>query len=887
MRRQIGFYRNRFILLIIIIISISGSYSRGSATFSENRYELSLLEQSPSLIVDNPSSNFNYPLELFIQEGVLKITDAEDIDEHFAGILDLINPIPENKGLTGENITIAILDSGINNTAWINDQKIVSLPPIAPNTTDFDEIGHGTQIASIISKIAPNAELISIKIADRDGRIKNEWVEEGIRLAQSLNVSIIQASFGTQDIFAVNSTLIEELINENITLVFATGNAGPFGMSMMSPAIFDDVFAVGMTFNQTHLPYSTSSGPRPSGLLGPDILAPGVDIPSYSHTGEPVNVTGTSYAAPFVTAGVALLREAFPEYSPSILKTAIVASASFLNGTSPIRQGNGLFDLNSAYEKLNAMNSIPIISLSPKVISSDFSYFGHSINGQERVYQIGLYSTINTKFIEMNTTEIEPISAEVLFINESDISQGYNSFNLSIQIPKNLSMETWGGNITFNFENGSTNLTVVIKNKYPGGKVLFYQGFDNDSFIPDGPTGTFSQLQFLLENYFGMQVTGLVRSSLGLTAIDPLSLDEDNELTKSELDEYDILILADPEFNISDPEINVIRDWVDDDHSLLVLSYPSLIQDQTEMLSNSGTINKLLDYFGISIKDDNTKPRFEHFSNATVSTSSMFIEDDLTYDYNGTEVEISGENARVLATAIELYSKTETNVAAYWENGASKVAVFGGMTPFDDLSFISPNFISNYQVISGIFNWMIMDQQTQLEVIVTNNPTAGSSTQIQITVSDESYQQSFNGTVIESNGSYSQIEFKHSINTFIGKWTPKLEGEAILWLNLQTEGKVPTNGLYSITVFRGGEEFLFYIFLFSTFVLIAIGYYFVSSRRNNRQQLPLEQQLAMRYKKADSKTGSKSLQILEICPQCRTPRYNSKSKYCFKCGKEL
>ncbi len=882
-----GFHRNRFILLLIILISVSSSFSRSSAVFSENRIESSFLGHSPSLIVDNPIKNFNYPFELFIQEGVFQITNEEGIDEYFKSILSSTNPIPEEAGFTGENITIAILDSGINDTRWINNEKIIEHHVIPLNTTVYDEIGHGTQVASIISKIAPEAELISIKITDQETIIKNEWVEEGIRLAQSLNASIIHASIGSPDIFAVNTTLIEELSKENITLVFAAGNDGPFGMSMTSPAIFNNAIAVGMAFNQTHVPYSTSAGPRPSGLLGPDIIAPGVAIPSYSHTGEPVNVTGTSFAAPFLTAGIALLREAFPSYSPSLLKAAIVASAHFLNNTSPIRQGNGFLNLNLAYEKLSKIDSTPIIHLSPKVVSSDFTYFGHSINGQKRVYRIGLYSSINTQFIDMNTTEIDPVTANTSFINESDISQGYNHFNLSIQIPANLPMETWRGNITFNFESGSTNLTVVIKNKYPSGNVLFYQGFDNDSFIPDGPTGTFSQLQFFLENYFGMQVTGLVRSSSGITAIDPLGLDVDNLLTKSELDKYDILILADPEFNITDPEIETIREWVNDGHSLLVLSYPSLIIEKTETLSNSGTINQLLSNYGISIKDDDTKPRFGHFLNATVLTNSIFSEEGLTYDYNGTEVDIIEGEAHVLATATDLYDGSEANVAAYWKDATSRVIVFGGMTPFYDLSFYSSNFLNNYQVISRLFAWMIIDQQTSLEVILKNSPTVGSSTQIQITVSDKTYIQPFNGTIIESNGSYTQIEFLHSINTFVGKWIPKLEGSALLWLNLQTEGKIPTNGLYLLTVYRGGEEFLFYIFIFSTFVLLAIGYYMVSSRRNNRQQLPLEQQLALRYKKAESKKTSKSLEILEVCPRCRTSRYNSNSKYCFKCGKEL
>ncbi|MHA1542473.1 MAG: S8 family peptidase, partial [Candidatus Hodarchaeales archaeon] len=348
MRRQLGFNRNRFILLFIIIISISGGYSRSSAILSENRVESSFLGKSSSLIDEKLNGFPKFHSEVLIKEGVLQITNEEGIEDYFTSILNLTNPITD-KSFTGKNITIAILDSGINDSPWINRTKIIN-HSVTADTSEFDEIGHGTQVASIISKIAPDAELISIKISDQYGIIKNEYVDAGIRLAHSLNASIIHASIGSPDIFSVNTTLIEELSEDNITLVFSAGNDGPFGMSLTSPAILDNVIAVGMAFNRTHVPYATSVGPRPSGLLGPDILAPGVFIPTYSNMTEAVNVTGTSFAAPFITAGVAILREAFPAASPTLLKTALVASAHFLNNTSPIRQGNGLLDLKLAHQ---------------------------------------------------------------------------------------------------------------------------------------------------------------------------------------------------------------------------------------------------------------------------------------------------------------------------------------------------------------------------------------------------------------------------------------------------------------------------------------------------------------------------------------------------------
>ena len=125
MRRQLGFNRNRFILLFIIIISISGGYSRSSAILSENRVESSFLGKSSSLIDEKLNGFPKFHSEVLIQEGVLQITNEEEIDDYFTSILALINPIT-NETFTGENVTIAILDSGINDSLWINSEKIIN-----------------------------------------------------------------------------------------------------------------------------------------------------------------------------------------------------------------------------------------------------------------------------------------------------------------------------------------------------------------------------------------------------------------------------------------------------------------------------------------------------------------------------------------------------------------------------------------------------------------------------------------------------------------------------------------------------------------------------------------------------------------------------------------
>ena len=173
-----------------------------------------------------------------------------------------------------------------------------------------------------------------------------------------------------------------------------------------------------------------------------------------------------------------------------------------------------------------------------------------------------------------------------------------------------------------------------------------------------------------------------------------------------------------------------------------------------------------------------------------------------------------------------------------------------------------------------------------MELILASNPGVGTSTKIQITFPNNEPNENFNGTIIEANGSYTQIIFKFSVNTFVGTWIPKKLGDATLWLNLQISDTVPSNGLFILTVYDPTTQDFFFILLLGSFVVFAVAYYWISSRRT-KPRLTLQEQLSMQYKKPNAHVGTKPMESREICARCRTPRHTTASKYCFKCGKEL
>ncbi|MHA2243558.1 MAG: S8 family peptidase [Candidatus Hodarchaeales archaeon] len=893
------FRRNGFIILFILHITLLGSMNFNSTLFHQsspiNTISLSH-ENIYSTFLESPN------LKHFLgsnNEIATKIQRIGDENETFKTIYDLTNPQTIiDEGYTGKNVTIAILDSGINEVGWITNLEGKNTT-ISNSSIVDDDNGHGTLVGSIISKIAPKANLISIKVSDSSGFAKIESIEEGIKLALKYNASIIHASLGTTYLGALNSSIISNLTSQNITTVISAGNDGPFGSSLYSPAIFAETIAVGMAYNQTNMHSSSSNGPRPSGTMGPDLVAPGVDIVGYDHKGRIVYETGTSYAAPFVTGALALLIQAFPEASPTTLKAALLETANFMNNTSPIRQGNGFLDISKCYQRLLTVDTDPLFTLAPRELSSYFTYFGHAINGENRTYRISLYSTIDSNLSYINTSQTYPNDNTSqafpidFFILPQNITTGLNYIDLSLNIPENLSMAKREGYVTFQFSNGdySSNLSITIENRYPGGNILFYQGYDNDSFIPDGPIGSFSQLQHFLESYYGMNITGSIRPNGLINTYGPLIVTEQPSggITQQDLNNQHVLVLADIEFGISDQEITLIQEWVAEGHSLLVLSYPSQMYDGTEILSNQTAINKLLEPYGFSVENDLTN--LSRFTYAATSVSDpIFEEKGWEFDYIGTSIDIETERGgKILATAINQNkdNNEESYIAGYWEEPESKgkVIVLGGMLPFNDLGINSNR--ENLEVITRIFRWMVQDQQSSLDILPTSSPTIGGSTRIQITVNDPFFAGShFNGTIIESNGSFSQIMFKKSANIYIGSWKPLAAGQAILWLNLKVSGKAPTNGVYILEIIDTSSQNFFPLLIIGGFVLLGVVYFLLASRRPQVRS-PIEQKIALELKKRNGVPKHAGLETFETCPKCRTPRHTKESKYCHKCGKEL
>jgi subtilisin family serine protease len=196
----------------------------------------------------------------------------------------------------------------------------------------------------------------------------SHWVAAAER-ADSLGVDVINISLGylTFDNPAENLTYVDldgqtSFISKGANTAFEKGmivvaSAGNYGTStthpyIVSPADATGAIAVGaVNSNRSRVSFS-SIGPSADNRIKPDIAAMGGATALVDENQNVVNGNGTSYSAPIISGGIACLIQAFPNKTPSEIRTAVLQSAD--QYTMPDNTlGYGIPDFDLAFQTLN------------------------------------------------------------------------------------------------------------------------------------------------------------------------------------------------------------------------------------------------------------------------------------------------------------------------------------------------------------------------------------------------------------------------------------------------------------------------------------------------------------------------------------------------------
>lgn len=297
-----------------------------------------------------------------------------------------------------QTVIVAVIDTGIDfyhpdlddKSIWRNPKEqpngiddddngyvddLIGWNFIDGNNNPWDHAGHGTHVAGVIAAntnngqgiagINPNAKIMPLKSLNFVGRGRSIAIAESIYYAVNMGADIINLSLGGENTSEVERLAISWAREQGVLTIVASGNSG-VNTDAFGPAGLEEAFTVGAVDQSLRHAAFSNWG------QAIDVVAPGVDILSLrarhsdfaliagqqdyesgdgfvGDENQYYLATGTSFAAPMVTAVASLLLAQDPSRTPDQLATILRETAMDLE-TPGIDQltGYGLVDVQRA-----------------------------------------------------------------------------------------------------------------------------------------------------------------------------------------------------------------------------------------------------------------------------------------------------------------------------------------------------------------------------------------------------------------------------------------------------------------------------------------------------------------------------------------------------------
>ncbi|MDG6101041.1 type VII secretion-associated serine protease mycosin [Dactylosporangium aurantiacum] len=241
----------------------------------------------------------------------------------------------------GRGVTVAVIDSGVD----ARHPQLQGVVRAGPDQLDgggslVDCVGHGTGVAGIIAArpvpgsplhgLAPGATILALRVSElvelEDGTTAGRrgtpaGVAAAIRAAVERGAGVINLSLVSYQDSADVREAVRFAVAHDVVLVAAAGNRFAEGNRTPFPAAYEGVIGVGAV---------GPDGQRlPGSQTGPyvDLVAPGGRIVTTATPQGLTTVEGTSFAAPYVAAAAALLRQYRPEMTAAQVAARLAATA--------------------------------------------------------------------------------------------------------------------------------------------------------------------------------------------------------------------------------------------------------------------------------------------------------------------------------------------------------------------------------------------------------------------------------------------------------------------------------------------------------------------------------------------------------------------------------
>lgn len=232
------------------------------------------------------------------------------------------------EGRTGRGVRVAVVDSGIDGEhpalkGKVKDavEAVVEGGRITfrPSKTG-DAAGHGTACAGIITTVAPDVELYSIKVLGANASGSGDMFLAGLDYAIKQKAQIINLSLGT------TKPQYHGPLHDLLDMAYHAGSIVVAAANNLPQPSFPSIFSsslVSVVKDASADPFKF--GYRYGEVI--EIVAPGVQVLTTWPGGGYRQLTGNSFACPHVVGIIARIIEAYPDLKPFQIKTILYTIA--------------------------------------------------------------------------------------------------------------------------------------------------------------------------------------------------------------------------------------------------------------------------------------------------------------------------------------------------------------------------------------------------------------------------------------------------------------------------------------------------------------------------------------------------------------------------------
>jgi serine protease AprX len=322
----------------------------------------------------------------------------------------------QGRGIQGQGVTVAVLDSGIAPNADLNAAHGIDI--LTGTTGLSDAGGHGTHVAGVIAGTgaalagkwkgaAPLTRVLSVKVTNDTGGASYSSIIKGLQWVvanrQAQNIRVVNMSLGAAPVTSYKddplAAATELVWFSGVVVVASAGNAGSSADAISVPGNDPYVITVGATndkgttkFEDDYVQWWSSRGPtRYDSLQKPDLVAGGTRVVSLRVPGSYLErrlglsrvvdthyfrLSGSSMAAPVVSGVAALVLAANPTLTPNQVKYVLKATARrYPYAGDANTQGAGQVDANAAVQMAVSDAAIPQANANQR----PSNVFAHSI----------------------------------------------------------------------------------------------------------------------------------------------------------------------------------------------------------------------------------------------------------------------------------------------------------------------------------------------------------------------------------------------------------------------------------------------------------------------------------------------------------------------------